>query len=342
MSETADDALIQQVLSGDNRDLQVMAAQGMLPVPPDVLIPLQISLVKVGDEEVSQIAAAAIRSHDAEIVSKLLEHEEDEEVLAYCGLNLKHATIVETILRRRDLSRDLLAEMARVIDADMQEILLVRQDAIVECPGILDALEDNPELSRYSRRRILEYREHLIPRAGTVGPPPPQLQEIEDISYDELEEAIEKVREKEPALGERDKLTGLTDSQIKALPIPARVKLTRGASRSLRNILIKDPNPMVCMSVIYNSPLSEAEIELIAGSRTVIDDVLVAIGRNRSWMRKYNIMHNMIRNPRAPIAMTMKLVPHMQMRDLRNLTRDRNIPNALRVLSQRLYRKKMQ
>ena len=53
----------------------------------------------------------------------------------------------------------------------LQEALLLRQDAIVEEPLILDALERNPYLSPFSRRRILEYREHLLPRAAQPSAP---------------------------------------------------------------------------------------------------------------------------------------------------------------------------
>ena len=81
--------------------------------------------------------------------------------------------LIEAILRRRDVPRAvLLAASPAALPPDLQEVLLLRQDAIVEEPAILEALEENPQLSTYTRRRIAEYREHLLPRAahGTSCP----------------------------------------------------------------------------------------------------------------------------------------------------------------------------
>ena len=51
MSQTT--TLLDQILSGQNRELQVLAASGLVPLPPEDLIPLQVGLTGSPDPEVS-------------------------------------------------------------------------------------------------------------------------------------------------------------------------------------------------------------------------------------------------------------------------------------------------
>ena len=226
----------------------------------------------------------------------------------------------------------MLEDLAARISPDLQEALLVRQDAIIEHPAILDSLANNGNLSPYSRRRISEYREHLLPRASI-----PMLEEIEEADDAEVAAAIASVQNL-PAAGEVDDRTGLSEAQVRQLPLPVRLRLTRGASRSLRGILVRDTNALVALSVINNNPLSDQEVEHIARNRSVCEDVLVAITRRREWMRKYPIIQALVGNPRTPPGNSVKLLPMLGVRDLRNLAKDKNVSDLVRRTATRLYK----
>lgn len=331
--------LLEQVRSG-NRQLQLLAAEGVLPLPPEELIPLQVDLAQGLDLEVAERARAALRGIDVRIARPFLERSAGEEELAWFAEETSHPLLIEAILRRRDTPRPLLARLARRLPPDLQEILLLRQDAIVEEPVILEALEANPELSTYTQRRIAEYREHLLPRARTPAPRPVAL--AEEMDEEELQEAIEAAREL-PAVGELEpERTKLTEGQIRMLPVPARLKLTRGAPRTLRTILMRDSNALVAVSVVVNNSLTDQEVEQAAASRSVAEEVLVLIARKRDWVGKYNVMKALVANPRTPVATALRLVPRLAVRDLRELGRDRNIADAVRSTALRLYRIKQQ
>ncbi|HET6345534.1 MAG TPA: hypothetical protein VFH51_11425, partial [Myxococcota bacterium] len=62
----------------------------------------------------------------------------------------------------------------------------------------------------------------------------------------------------------------------------------------------------------------------------------------REWINKYSVIKLMAQNPRTPLAISMKLVPKLSVRDLKELGRDRNIPDAVRSTALRLYRIKQQ
>lgn len=327
--------LVEQVRSGQSRELQLLAAQGILPLSAQELIPLQVELVDSESAEISGYARSSLEELDPQLAATFVATEASEEVLDYFAFNPSHPFVLEALLRRRDVPRRLLVDLASRVGADMQETLLLRQDAIIEEPEILVALEANPELSVYSRRKITEYREHLLPRDREAEVAAADLRSL-DLEPEDLV-AIERVREL-PSVGERDERTGLSESQIRALPVPVKIKLTRGAGRTLRSILIKDTNQSVALSVVTNAAMSDEEIAMVASSRSVIDEVLTLICRRREWVAKYKICLALTKNPRIPVGVAVKLLPKLGVRDLRMLSKDRNVSDGVRSAAGRLYR----
>ncbi len=337
MTERSFEELAREILQG-GQEAKLLAAGGMLPVAPAELIPLQVRLAAAPEQEVATKAAESLAALEPKIAVALVEDGTAPEVLAYFARNLRHPLVLEAIVRRRTTPVEVLSELAALVEPEIQEILLLRQDMIVEYPEILVELEKNPSATAYTKRRINEYREHLLPREKRPHRSRAELEEAADsISDEELVEAIEEVREAVVAEGEKDETIGLTESQIRTLPIPVRLKLTRGASKALRNILIKDPNPMVATSVLRNNPMNELEVEHIANNRAVIFEVLDTIAKNRSWIRKYSIMFALVKNPRTPAGVATRLVPRLAVRDLQQVAKDRNVANAVRSTAKRLY-----
>lgn len=336
-SEAPEGTIFEQVLNGDNRDIQLLVAKGLFPLPPQELISLQVALAGRDDEELASAARESLRSLEPKIAADALADSAEAEVLSYFGGHSSHPVILEAILRNRHTPPQALGDVAPKLSPELQEVLLLRQDVIVENAWLLDRLDENPELSTYSQRRVREYRQHLVRKDEEI-PIAEAVTEVEEVATDaEVEAAIAEVKQL-PAQGETDEVTGLTEAQIRALPIPVRLKLARGAARSLRSILVKDKNPLVAVSVLRGSSLSESEVELIASSRSVVEEVLNLIARDRQWSRKYSIVHALVKNPRTSVGLAVRLTSRLSARDLRNLSRDRNVSEAVRNHAARLYR----
>ncbi len=338
MAEAQIHPLVQQVLSNEAPELRILAAQGLVPLPFEDLVELQVVLAEEADRIVADMARASLQDIEVSLGAEYLGSGASQRVLRYFGsLKELHPILIEAIVRRRDVPRDLLSDLAARANAELQERILLRQDAILEAPEILDALEANPSLSNYSRRRIREYREHLLPRQREeVAAEEALLAELPELDESDRA-AIDAVRQL-PTEGEVDERTGLSEIQIRALPVPTRMKLTRGAGRTLRSILVRDTNAQVAVSVLLNSAFSEEEIELVAASRSVVDDVLTTIERKRDWISRYNVALNLARNPRTPAGTAIRLLSRLSVRDLKGLAHDRNISESVRSGAQRLYR----
>ena len=329
-------SLAERVLSGENQELQLLVARGMFPLPMELMVPLQISLSQNSDEEVAAAAQESLSNLDSDIAVGVIRESEEVEVVSFFASRTDQPDLAEAILQHRLTPPSVLMQMAPGLSSELQEILLLRQDAILEEPSILVGLEENPDLSSFAARRIAEYREHLLPRQRRREPEEVSEVDEDEPTDEEVEEAIHWARQ-EPAQGEMDEVTGLSEAQIRTLPIPVRLKLSRGASRTLRNILIKDKNPMVAVSVVMGNAMGDGEVEMIASSKVVAEEVLETIARSRQWGRKYSIIHTLVKNPRTPAGLAARLVPRLGVRDLRILSRDRNVSEVVRSTASRLY-----
>ena len=338
MTEQPD--LVRQILTGSSRELRLLAAQGLVPLTPAELLRLQVRLAGDDDREIAEAAERALGALEPRLLADLIEDGVAVEVLTYFARQQLQATVLETILRRRDLPAAMLIELARKVPEEQQEILLLRQDLIIAEPAILDALAENPQVSSYSRRRIREYREHLLPKQAPVKTSEQLQAEADELTEAELEVAIDEARRQDPGKGEVDDGTGLSDSQVRSLPVPVRLKLTRGAAMSLRGLLVRDPNPQVATSVLRNNQLQDSEVERIASSRAVVPEVLEAVSRNRQWTRKYSVILSLVKNPRTPAGIAMRFLSRVSVRELDLLKRDRNVSHAVRDGARRLVKMK--
>jgi hypothetical protein len=124
--------------------------------------------------------------------------------------------------------------------------------------------------------------------------------------------------------------------RIMLMKVKDRMKLGMKGDREARSILIRDSNRIVAQAVINNPRITDQEVEAIAAMRTVSDEVLRLIAMNRAWARQYPIIHNLARNPRTPLPTAMTILMRLQTKDLKNLSQNRNVPEAIRRQALRL------
>ena len=119
--------------------------------------------------------------------------------------------------------------------------------------------------------------------------------------------------------------------RLQSMNVPQKVQRATKGSREERAILIRDPNKMIALAVLSSPKLTISEIEAFARAGNVGEDCLRVIAMTRAWMKNYNVVAALTRNPKTPIALSMNLLPRLTEKDLRTLSTDRNVPDVLRV-----------
>ena len=125
---------------------------------------------------------------------------------------------------------------------------------------------------------------------------------------------------------------------LASLPIVERMKLAMKGTRAQRAQLIRDSNKLVAAAVLSSPKLSETEVEAFAKMGNVSEDVLRAISINRTWMKNYGVAAALTRNPKTPPGISMRLVQRLNEKDLKMLTTDRNVPEAVRLAARKFLR----
>jgi hypothetical protein len=120
------------------------------------------------------------------------------------------------------------------------------------------------------------------------------------------------------------------------LPIADRLKLAMKGTREQRAQLIRDSNKIVAAAVLSSPKLTEAEVEAFVKMGNVSEDVLRIIGTNRTWMKNYGVVLGLTRNPKTPPGMSMQMLHRLTEKDVKMLTVDRNVPEALRLAARRM------
>ena len=124
--------------------------------------------------------------------------------------------------------------------------------------------------------------------------------------------------------------------KIQTLSVSERVQLAMKGSREVRGILIKDTNKEVMLSVLDNQKITDTEIELIARNRSINDEALRRISKNREWLKNYAVVHALVTNPKTPPGISVGLVSEIKTKDLIILEKNKNVPEVIRSATKRL------
>jgi hypothetical protein len=122
---------------------------------------------------------------------------------------------------------------------------------------------------------------------------------------------------------------------LSGLPVKKKMKLAFKGTREQRAQLIRDPNKIVSAAVLSSPKLTEAEVEAFAKMGNVSEEVLRVIGMNRTWLKNYGTVLALVRNPKTPPALSMQLLPRISERDMKMISVDRNVPEALKLAARK-------
>jgi len=117
--------------------------------------------------------------------------------------------------------------------------------------------------------------------------------------------------------------------------VPEKVKCAMKGTREMRAVLIRDPNRMVASAVLSCPKVNEAEVESFAKMGNVSEDILRTIGNTRAWTKSYAVTLSLVKNSKTPVAMSMTLMQRLTESDVKKLSTDRNVPEALRLAARK-------
>lgn len=334
---------------GIARDLRLMAAQGLLPLKPEDLVEMWTDLVRDSDEGVREAAAKSLGTLPApEMLPIAKDRATGGAVLAWVATHRPERELREAALQNTSLADEAIERLAPELPQELAELVVINQVRLLRRTSLLEAIESNPTLSNDQKRRLRELRETFkigvaaeapSPKAPEPEPAPAPTPEPEpaappDLHLTEDEAMVRYLSEEERQQAEKVSAV----QKIYRLNTAEKLITALKGSREERAILIRDPNRLVCLGVLGSPRVTEAEIESFSAMKNVSDQILREIGGHREWTKRYAVVNNLVRNPRTPIATSLGLVPRLNPRDLKSISVDRNVPEAVRKQAQKFVK----
>jgi len=128
--------------------------------------------------------------------------------------------------------------------------------------------------------------------------------------------------------------------KIHRLDIKGRIQLAIKGNKEERSILIRDGTKIVALAVLDSSKITDAEVEQFATQKNVLEAVLRTIPLKRRFAKQYPIQRNLVSNPRTPIDVSLALMKHLLINDLKNLSANKEVSETVRKLALRMYKQK--
>lgn len=337
--------LLSGILDGQvPRQVRLFAAQGLLPIPREDLLRLQFMLSTDPDDELAEISRASIAEVTPEdIVEWLTSYQLESMVLDLVIRLCDEEAIWIEVARHSQTSDETMRILAKNGPPVVQDIVMTNQVRIFGCLEILDDLRENSRVTDTVLRRVAEFEHEFIEKAIAAE---------EAIAAGEtptIEEALDSLRQIGAHIPELVRLPYLdsddaglraaversggqqsTFARLVGMTIKEKVICALKGTREERAILINSRNRLVVRGVLGSPKLSDSEVEKFAGMRTVDAEVLRVIYRNARWMRRYQMVWQLVSNPKTPVDLGIRLVNRLNVRDLKRLSDSRNVNPVIR------------
>lgn len=130
--------------------------------------------------------------------------------------------------------------------------------------------------------------------------------------------------------------------KIARLDIRGRITLAMRGTKEDRSILIRDSTKLVAIAVLDSPKISDGEVEKFALQKNVLEAVLRAIPMRRKFAKNYNIMRNLVQNPRTPLDLSLGLMKNLLVHDLKNLSGNKEVSDTIRKTALRMFKQKVE
>ncbi len=339
---------------------KTMAARGLVPVKGDDLVTLLVQLSADADDGVREAAG------------KTLQGLPDGMITAACGAALHPAILgglvgfvrrrrqaLEELVANRHTAAETVAQIASWADETTCERIATDQVRLLQHPEIIEALYKNANTRMSTVDRLVElaarndveltgvhtFKAHVEAIRGELIVDEP-LEEALPTDTD-FAQTLDEDDDGEPI--EADLVDGSEEVKethqnlafmIGNLSIPGKIRLALLGNAAARAILVRDSNKLVSMAAISSPAMKDGEAARVAASKQVSEDVIRYIGNRTDWLGNYEVKRNLMFNPKTPMGVSMKFLSHLRFNDLRNLTRSRNVPAALRAAAKQRVNKR--
>jgi hypothetical protein len=128
--------------------------------------------------------------------------------------------------------------------------------------------------------------------------------------------------------------------RIRKMTVAERVKLALSGNKEARQILARDPVKLVQSCMLKNPRVTVDEALVMAKNRSLSGEILRRIAAERDWVRQYSVRIALVQNPKTPLQVALGLLTGVQERDMRLLSKSKNVSSVLQSQARRILARK--
>lgn len=337
--------------------LRMMGAKALVPLqPPDMLSMLFMLSFDAEENVRNQVQKTASTLQDRIAASGFRDESVHPPVLGWF-LNIYGAndTYAEMLILNPNTPDEAVAAVSESCSKRTAEIVGQNQLRLLRHDDIIRKLAKNPNSAGALIDGVCDFavRNGLIlddvpqmkeAKIRLYGPesavqPLPQLGPTADQIMAEFHMPdAEGTEQGTPPLDEGVRLS--LSKRIMSMNVSEKIKLATKGNKEARGILIRDSNKLVSVAVIRSPRITDGEVLAQAQNKICVDDVLRVIYSNREWLRKYAIKLALVKNPKVPQGVSMRLMNTLHEHDIKTLAKDKNVPGSVQMLAKKHIDKK--
>jgi hypothetical protein len=337
--------------------LRMMAAKALVPLAPADMLGALFMLTFDADAGVRETATKTAAALPDRFSAGLRDEHVPAPVLGWFLTLLRAKDVYAEMLVLNPTTPDeAVAEVARDCSAKISEIIGQNQLRILRHENILRNLCTNPNASPALIDNVCDFavrngvtiadvpqvqaaRVRIFgPQAAPPEPGPTAEEILQEFQEDVATEKPEEEGAAEKPMEETKKLN-LTQRVMK-MSIAQKIKLATLGNKEARSILIRDTNKLVCTAVIRSPRITDGEVLTCAANKAVNEEVLRIIYSSREFTKNYKIKMALLKNPKLPLSVGMKFLSTLRENDVKELSRDKNVPSALQGMAKKMMEKK--
>ena len=128
--------------------------------------------------------------------------------------------------------------------------------------------------------------------------------------------------------------------KISRLDVKGRIQLAMKGTKEERSILVRDGTKLVALAVLESGKITDGEVEKFASQKNVLEAVLRQIPMKRRFAKNYNVVRNLVANPRTPLDVSLALIKNLLISDLKNLSSNKEVSETIRKLALKMFKTK--
>ncbi len=325
--------------------LRIMGAKGLVPaVAPADLVTMLYFLSFDADPSVRETATRSAAALPERIWSTALRSESlPAPVLDWLSDVLGQSPeAVQSILLNPATSDETVARLAPIVPGHLVDIIRQNELRLLRHDDIIRGICRNPNASGstvdgacdFCVRNgllLLDVPQLVEAHRRIHGSDPTALPAGETAAALMVEYGAELAHEVEgdgttPPTPEQEQKRQTMTQRILQMSVAQKIKLATLGNREARTLLLRDANRLVSLAAAQSPRITDGEILGLANSRTTNADVLRYIYEKRDFVKVYSLRAALVRNPKVPLPTALKFLPTLQEKDIKELSRDRNVP----------------